>query len=363
MSKNDNVSAPVLFKHPFSKAYWVQAASEFKKTKVLVFAALMIALRVVLKMVSIPIGVDMRINTAFIVNAFGASVFGPVVAIVAAAITDTLGCILFPTGIYFFPFILIEIAGSLFYALCFYRAEISFKRIILATCLINFGVNIIINTPLMMLYYDLIMGKYYAPFDMIRIIKNLVEITPECIILMLVFRAVIPSVRRLGFVTGGIEKLRFTKRYMILLVALVLIGAVSIFCFSVYTYNTSSLSADYTAQERTEKNMSMVPVVSEQNASLEGKTVVTIIESAIPKFMDPNITYSVAVYTVNEAELEANIAESKAENPDSTYGMDTLNGYSKSKAKKDDALESVGYATIVMDKKTGEVVSYTDDFE
>ena len=43
--------------------------------------------------------------------------------------------------------------------------------------------------------------------------------------------------------------------------------------------------------------------------------------------------------------------------------MDTLNGYSKSKAKADDALVNKGYATIVLDKKTGSVVSYTDDFE
>jgi len=363
MSKKVNTSAPALFPHPFSKAYWVQAAGEFKKTKILVFAALMIALRVVLKMVSIPIGVDMRINTAFIVNAFGAAVFGPVVSIVAAAITDTLGCILFPTGVYFFPFIFVEIAGSLFYALCFYRAEISVKRIIIATFLINFGVNIVINTPLMMLYYDMIMGKYYAPFDMVRIIKNLVEVTPECIILMIVFRATIPSVKKLGFVTGGVDKLRFTKKNKILLAVLLVIAVVTVFAFSVYTYNTSSLSADYTAAARTEKNMSMIPIVTENNASLAEETVVTIVESAIPKFMDPNITYSVAVYTVDEAELEANIAEAQAADAESTYGMDTLNGYSKSKAKKDDALVSKGYATIVLNDKTGEVVSYTDDFE
>lgn len=363
MSKIVNNSAPVLFPHPFSMAYWKTAASEFKKTKILVFAALMIALRVVLKMVSIPIGVDLRINTAFIVNAFGAAVFGPVVSIVAAAITDTLGCILFPTGVYFFPFIFVEIAGSLFYALCFYRAEISFKRIILATFLINFGVNIVINTPLMMLYYELIMGKYYAPFDMIRIVKNLVEIIPECLILMFVFRGVVPAVRKLGFITGGVDKLRLTKRYAILLVVLVLIGAVSVFAMSVYNYNTTSLSASYTASERMEKNMSMIDVVSENNPSLAEETVVTIIESAYPKFMDSNVTYSVAVYTVDQAELEANIAEKQAEDAESTYGMDTLNGYSKSKAKADDALVSKGYATIVLNKDTGELVSYEDDFE
>ena len=41
-------SRRTLYKTPFSRAYWAQAASEFKSLRVLVFAALMIALRVAL---------------------------------------------------------------------------------------------------------------------------------------------------------------------------------------------------------------------------------------------------------------------------------------------------------------------------
>ncbi|MBE5775207.1 MAG: folate family ECF transporter S component [Clostridiales bacterium] len=356
MSQN---SAPVLFKTPFSRSYWAQAASEFKKNRVLIFAALMIALRVVLKMVSIPIGVDMRINTAFFINAYGAAVFGPVVAIVAAGISDILGCIVFPTGAYFFPFMFVEMAGSLFYALCFYRTKISAGRIILATFLINFGVNIVINTPIMMLYYDMIMGKYYAPFDMMRIVKNLVEMPVESFLLIIFFRAVIPGTRHLGFVTGDVDKLRFTRRNVALLIVLFVLGVVAVFGYSVHSYNTSSLSADYSAAQRIERNTAMQAFVREHNPELADETIVTIVESAYPKFRDPNVTYSVAVYTLDQAELEANIAEKLAEDPASTYGMDTLNGYSKSKAKADDALTNVGYATIVLDKKTDALVSYS----
>ena len=69
-----------LYSHPFSKAYWRDAAAELKDTHMLVFAALMIALRLVMKQVSIPITPVLRINTAFFVNALGAMVFGPVMA-------------------------------------------------------------------------------------------------------------------------------------------------------------------------------------------------------------------------------------------------------------------------------------------
>jgi len=153
------------------------------------------------------------------------------------------------------------------------------------------------------------------------------------------------------------------KKNITVLVILFIVGVVAVFGYSVWNYNTSSLSADYTAQERTEKNMSMVEYAVADNASLEGQTVVTVIESAYPKFRDPNVTYNVAVYIVDEAEFEANIAEKKAADANSTYGMDTLNGYSKSKAKADDALVHQGYATIVINAKTGELVSYSDDIE
>ena len=132
-----------LYDHPFSKAYWKDAAAELKDVRMLVFAALMIALRVALKSLGVPIAADLKINVAFFVNAFGAMVFGPVVAIMAAAISDTLGCLLFPSGAYFFPFIFIEIAGSLIFALFFYRARVTATRVILSRFCIDFFVNIV----------------------------------------------------------------------------------------------------------------------------------------------------------------------------------------------------------------------------
>ena len=45
-----------LYPHPFSAAYWRDAAAELKDVKMLVITALLIALRVALKPLAIPIG-------------------------------------------------------------------------------------------------------------------------------------------------------------------------------------------------------------------------------------------------------------------------------------------------------------------
>ena len=361
-TSSTTLSNNALYPHPFSKAYWKQAASEFRKTNVLVFAALMIALRVALKPLSIPVGPDLYINTAFFVNAYGAMVFGPVVALVGGAITDVLGYLAAPTGTYFLPFIFVEMAGSLVFALFFYRAEVTATRVILSRFCIDFFVNVVMTTPIMMLYYSLIMGRYYAIFDLARIVKNLAMFPIESVLLIVFMRAVIPATKRLGYVHSGVEKLRFTKRNVAVLVALAVVGVLAVAGYSVYSYNNTSLSADYTDDERLERNTAMNGIVRENHPELTEETV-SIVESAIPHFGVPDVVYSVAVYTVDAQELEANAAEALAKDPESDYGLETLNGYSKSPARSDDALVNIGMATIVVNGDTGEVVSYADDIE
>ena len=107
------VKSTALYPHPFSKAYWRDAAAEMKDTKMLVITALMVALRIALKPFAIYIGPQMAIQTATLATALGAMIFGPVVAIPAAMISDTIGFIIFPTGDYFLPFMLTEIAGTM----------------------------------------------------------------------------------------------------------------------------------------------------------------------------------------------------------------------------------------------------------
>ncbi len=228
MQKNLSARDKTLFATPFSKAYWKLAASEFKRLDVLIFAALMIALRVALKSISIPIAANLRINVAFFINAFGAMVFGPVVAIAAAAVSDTLGCLLFPTGVYFFPFIFIEIAGSLIFALFLYRTEVTALKVTLSRFCIDFFVNIVLNTPIMWLYYQMVLGKHYVLFDALRIVKNLVMFPLEAVLLVLFLRVVIPPAQKLGFVYSGADKLRFDKKNVIFLAVMTAVGIAAV---------------------------------------------------------------------------------------------------------------------------------------
>lgn len=343
-----------LYPHPFSKAYWRDAAAELKDTKMLVFAALMIALRVALKLVYVPLAPNLRINTAFIANALGAMVFGPVVAVPAAIISDFLGWLIHPEGPYFLPMVLTEIGGSVIFALFLYRAKITPLRVMLSRFCICLFINILLNTPLMMLYYAICMGGKLYILTVPHILKNLFMFPVESVVLTLFLSAMLPVTSRAGLTYGTHdvrEALRFTKKQILALVLLFVIGTVFVGGYLTYYYNSTSLSASYSDSERYEKNTAMVDVVKENVPAYEDDTLVTTVESAYKKFLGKEVTYTVAIYDVDTDALAGYDKD-----------LNTIRGMSKSKAKsvsEDGVMTRLGTATIVKNESTGEIVSFT----
>ena len=325
-----------LFRHPFCREYWTLAFAEMKNPRMLVFAALVLALRIAVKPLSIPVAGDLREGLGFVVNAFGSMVYGPVVSLLSGVLSDTLGYLLFPDGVYFPAYMITEMAGSFVFALFLYRAEISVPRLLLARFTICLAVNVVLSYPIHVWYYSAVMGKEYN-IALIRIAKNIVLFPVETVILVVVFRSLIPPFRKMGYVLSGTDGLAFTKRHVILLACLFVFGAGCVFGYAVYNYNTTSLSASYTAEERRVRNNALEYYVLEKHPDLKEQNTVCIIESALPKAFSPEVTYRVAVY-------EADVSES-----DDAQGlMRELEGLSKSKAAAREELKKLYDETIIL---------------
>lgn len=241
--KKQNSNQAQIYKHPFLLAYWRDAAMQLADIRILCVAAILIAARVALKSVQIPVGPDLNITIGFFVNALGASVFGPVVAVVAAAISDTLGCILFPTGTYFFPFIFVEIAGSLIFALFLWRARLSATRIILSRFFVSAVCNFIMNPTIMVWYYAwLNEGKSYAFVTVPRVVKNLALFPVEAFLLVLFMNALLPALMKLSLILKPQEKLTLTKKHLVLLVILAAFSVGIVFGYYTLYYPTQPRS-------------------------------------------------------------------------------------------------------------------------
>ena len=323
-----------VFKTPFCREYWHLAVAEFKDTKMIVFAALILALRIAVKPLSIPIAADLKEGIGFIINAFGSMIYGPVVALLNGALSDTLGYLLFPSGVYFPAYMITEMAGSFVFALFLYRAEITVPRLLLCRFAICLGVNVILSYPIHVWYYSVVMGKAYS-LALIRVVKNIALFPIETVILVIIFRALIPPFQRLGYIYSGTDRLEFTKKNIILLICLFVVGAVA--GYSIYSYNTTSLSASYSSEERLTRNRVIEDYVLEKHPDLKAEDTVCIIESAYPKAFSPEVTYMVAVYSADV---------SKVDDPKGL--MTELEGLSKSKAAAREELTFLFREEIVL---------------
>ncbi len=334
-----------LYPHPFSRAYWRDAVSELKSTKMLVFAALMIAVRVAMKLVAIPLAPNLKINTAFIANAIGAMVYGPVVAAVSAVISDVLGVML--TGdVYFVPFVLTEIAGSVIFALFLYRARLTPTRVMLSRFSICLFVNILLQTPLMMLYYKVMMGGASYVLTVPQILKNLFMFPIETVILSLILSAIQPITYRMGLTYGEEHALRFDKKQVATLAVLFVIGCGCVAGYLNYHYQRTSITTGYTTQEQADTGKAMYQIICQHQEDADDAPAVAIIDSAYRPFLSHEVTYNVSVYHVD--------LETAA-----TDEMEKLWALKKTPASKHKALTKAATATIVQNEKTSEVLSYS----
>ena len=350
-----------LYAHPFSRDYWRDAAAELRDTKMLVVTALLVAMRIVLKPFAIYIAPQLAIQTAMLATALGAMIFGPVVAIPAAIISDTIGFILFPTGDYFLPFMLTEIASTMIYALFLYRAKSASPiRVLLARFCICLFVNVILQQFIFAWQY-LYMGNPEKAMDSItgimtvaRIFKNLCFFPIESAVLVLFLGFLMPVTKRAKLTYSSDEDMKFTKSTVVAMVALVLVGAALSVGYLTYRYQGTSRSADYSDEQRVEANQGMTELVLEKTDNWDAETLVCIVDSAFRPMFENETDYTVSVYVLDEAAFAAGKAA------DSEYGMDTLWGYSKSGPSKDPygSLVKVATAKVQKNEKTGEILSF-----
>ena len=195
MQKNNNPST--LFRTPFSGAYWKQSIADSKSIRMLTVAALLIALRLILKNFNIPISQGQNIYFGYIFNAIGAMIYGPVMGVLTGFVVDILGFILFPSPYgFFFGYTITAMAGSFIYALFFYRTKITVLKIALA----KISVNVLVNIGLGALWSSMLYGKGYFYYLAKSVVKNVVMLPVEIFLLYFFLQLMIPILTRMQLI-------------------------------------------------------------------------------------------------------------------------------------------------------------------
>ena len=179
---------------PFSPGYWRVAAKEVKNLRMLTLAAIVVALRIALGGLRIPLGDNLNIFFGYFVNSLGAAIYGPVVALLSGFATDVLGYFVHPTGPFFPGYVLSTMLGSFFYALFFYRARVTALRVVLA----KLSVNLLVNVGLGALWSAIQFSKGYYYYLVKSLAKNIGLLPVEALLLWLFLRAMAPICAKNG---------------------------------------------------------------------------------------------------------------------------------------------------------------------
>ena len=243
---------------------------------------------------------------------------------------------------------LTEIAGTMFYALCLYRAKPIATRVILARFLICFVVNVLLQQFIFAWQYTY-MGNPEKAKDSImsimttaRIFKNLFFFPIESVVITLFLKVLIPITSRAKLTYGGSKGLEFTKKQIVALALLMAIGAGSAAGYLHYYYNNNSVTKDYSAAEVVEKNHLVHEIILAEDSDVPADTTVAVIEYAAKPFFGEETTYTVALYQAKEGQSIT----------------DAMWSYKKTPASKDETIQRIATLTIVTNNKSGEVVSY-----
>ena len=171
-----------LYRTPCSPAYWHEANLAMKCLKLLVFAALMIAVTRALSLIpGIPIW-HTKLTWGFLARSVCALVCGPVLGLVFGFVEDTM-------------------AGVLVYALFFFRRRITVVKLVLA----NAVVNLLVNAAMGSVWSTMVRGGGYLGWFIPSLTKNLITILPKAAALYILFQALLPILRRMDLIPDQTE--------------------------------------------------------------------------------------------------------------------------------------------------------------
>ncbi len=192
-----------MFLFMFSKKYWKDSANNLNNVRVLAFIAVMIALKIVIGFIRIPVGENLRISLTYIIVAIEGMVIGPVAGMTSAFITDNLSFILFPDGAYFPGYTLTAMLGSFFYSIFLYQKKITWTRISIAKICNNYLVNVLLGS----LWSSMLYGKAYLVYATTSLIKNTILLPIEIILLMVAIRFILPILKSKNLVTTSQDQI------------------------------------------------------------------------------------------------------------------------------------------------------------
>lgn len=181
-----------------------KSAAELKDIRCLVVTAMLIALELALKGLTIEVTENLKVSVAFITKAAVGMLYGPTVAFFGGLVSDIIGFIIKPTGAFSPLFTLQEGFAAMLYGLFLYKLKLTRRELhdktlqkqstiqIVRVVLAKLSVTVLINllyTPFALVVTnsmaagELVYGSVLTGYPA-RLLKNAIQFPADCILLI-----------------------------------------------------------------------------------------------------------------------------------------------------------------------------------
>ncbi len=228
-----------LFRTPFTPAYWRLAFGEVCSLRMLTLTAILAAICGILDIFFIPIvnANVLQIKFSFFAVALCSMVCGPILAVPAGFLIDTIGFLLGGNlaGGYFFGYALSSICSSVIFALFFYRAR---RITVWRTAAAKFSVSLLVNVFIGSLWRQIMVGKGYWYYVGIAAVKNAALLPLEVAVLVLFLQKMLPLLKHAKVVSRDAE-FSMTRADVITTVITAVIGIAALAAFVLRKMNNA----------------------------------------------------------------------------------------------------------------------------
>ncbi|MGM9969552.1 MAG: folate family ECF transporter S component [Anaeroplasma sp.] len=182
----------LVFRTPFHKKYWVSATQCFKKVSNLTIIAVLFAIMMACKAITLPSGFGaLGISFTYLFFSIIACLYGPIAGLVIGFLSDTLGFFIFPNGqAFFLGYTLDAMLAGFTYGIAFYKTKITFAKCLYARIFVNLIVNAILGSIWWSIINSFTFDAFVTYTLVISFPKNLIYLLPQSILLFIVLKAV-----------------------------------------------------------------------------------------------------------------------------------------------------------------------------
>lgn len=187
-----------IYRSPLHLSYFKASFKELKNVKSLVTISILFALMMCSKFISLPSGFgNLGIGISYLIFSVIAMLYGPLAGLLAGFLSDNIGFLIKPSGLYFPGYTLSAMIAGLAYALCLYKTKITFMKCLFSRII----VNLLVNTLLGSYWWWLINDKtisFKAYLLTAELPKNLVYLFPQSILMFLLIKFLSKPLKSMG---------------------------------------------------------------------------------------------------------------------------------------------------------------------